>query len=404
MDRIKYKIFSQGIIGRRFIKNRLIRSATYEGGCRDGKVTDQMVALHRRLAEGGVGIDITGHAAVMPEGQIVPRQCCAYSDDCIKELAKIAEAVHSVNSGCLAVSQISHAGRINFPGHSPAPEAVGPSEVYSPLFKNTNRALSKKEIQEIVRRFVDAAVRVQNAGFDGVQLHAGHGWLLSSFLSPYFNRRNDEYGGSMTNRTRIIREIVEYTREKVGYDFLIMIKMNCDEFLGENNGVNIDNFHEVAKEVERAGVDAIEVSGGSWECLVRKEQELGFFPVVVSEARTNINRPEKQSYFQPYLENVDLSIPIVLVGGNRNVERLESILNQGKADFISMCRPLIREPDLPDRWMEGKGPAGAKCISCSACILSLLEEDQTVYCVQEQKKMTQEEVWEAILASPFTPK
>jgi 2,4-dienoyl-CoA reductase-like NADH-dependent reductase (Old Yellow Enzyme family) len=148
------------------------------------------------------------------------------------------------------------------------------------------------------------------------------------------------------------------------------------------------------------GVDAIEVSGGMWECLVRPEKELGFRPVPMAESHTRIKNPEKQSYFLKYAERLDLSIPVILVGGNRDVERLEQILQDGKVDFISLCRPLICEPDLPNRWLEGRGGSHAECISCNSCIYVMwtgLEEGRpgAVQCVykQDREQVKQAQKW-----------
>jgi 2,4-dienoyl-CoA reductase-like NADH-dependent reductase (Old Yellow Enzyme family) len=130
-------------------------------------------------------------------------------------------------------------------------------------------------------------------------------------------------------------------------------------------------FPELACEIERSGFDAIEISGGMWDCLVRPEEELGFRPVPAPESHTRINDPSKQSYFLPYARNLDLSIPLILVGGNRDVERLEAILANEPVDFLAMCRPLISEPDLPNRWLEGRGSSDTDCISCNSCIFDL---------------------------------
>jgi 2,4-dienoyl-CoA reductase-like NADH-dependent reductase (Old Yellow Enzyme family) len=136
-------------------------------------------------------------------------------------------------------------------------------------------------------------------------------------------------------------------------------------------GIDFDNFPELAEEIEVLGIDALEVSGGMWDCLVRSEEELGFRPVPAPDAHTRIGRPEKQSYFLKYAERLNLNIPVILVGGNRNIERLEEIVRQGKVDFIALCRPLIREPDLPNRWLQGRGKNAAQCISCNSCIYNM---------------------------------
>jgi 2,4-dienoyl-CoA reductase-like NADH-dependent reductase (Old Yellow Enzyme family) len=245
-----------------------------------------------------------------------------------------------------------------------------------------------EEISDIIDCFVEAIVDMKKNGFDGVQLHAAHGGLLSSFLSPYTNRRNDVYGGSTSNSVRIILEIVSKAKKFVG-NFPILIKMNCTDYIV--GGVNIDTFPDLAREIEQTGVDAIEVSGGMWGCLFRSEKELGFRPVPAPESHTYIKKPEQQSYFLKYAEKLDLGIPIILVGGNRDIEQLEEIVSQGKVEFIALSRPLIREPDLPNRWLEGQGGRATECISCNSCIFAMhihpgRSEPGLVTCVHKNDK------------------
>jgi 2,4-dienoyl-CoA reductase-like NADH-dependent reductase (Old Yellow Enzyme family) len=245
---------------------------------------------------------------------------------------------------------------------------VGPSDFPSPFRRDKLRPLSKGEVQSIVACFIESIAGMKEEGFDGVQLHAAHGGLLSSFLSPHTNRRTDEYGGAVENRTRIVSEIVAGARERVG-DYPILIKVNCTDYV--EGGIDIDSFPGLAREIARCGVGGIEVSGGMWDCLVRTEAELGFRPVPAPESHTRIARAEQQSYFFKYVEDLALDVPLILVGGNRDVEQLERIVEQGKVDFIAMSRPLISEPDLPKRWLEGRGSSRAECVSCNSCIYDM---------------------------------
>jgi 2,4-dienoyl-CoA reductase-like NADH-dependent reductase (Old Yellow Enzyme family) len=145
--------------------------------------------------------------------------------------------------------------------------------------------------------------------------------------------------------------------------------MNCTDYV--EGGTDIDTFPQLARQVEGAGVDAIEISGGMWDCLVRSEEQLGFRPVPAPESHTRIHTPQKQSYFLEYAERLEVQTPVILVGGNRDVERLEAIIQQGKVDLISLCRPLISEPHLPRRWLEGTGKSTADCISCNSCLYDM---------------------------------
>jgi 2,4-dienoyl-CoA reductase-like NADH-dependent reductase (Old Yellow Enzyme family) len=387
MARSEYKVFSQGKIANLTLKNRIVRSATGEGAVtREGIFTDKMLPIYRDLAKGGAGMIVTGLIAPMPEARALNEQSCLWTEEHKKEVAKIANEVHSNSSDCKIIAQLCHGGGQKLTDNV---ECVGPSAYTSPVSKKHIRELSENEIREIIDAFINAAVMTKEAGFDGCQLHAAHGWLLSAFLSPYTNHRTDYFGGSVKNRVNIIKDIVAGIKEKI-VGFPILIKINCDDSVV--GGIDIDNFHELAKEIERTGVDAIEISGGTWDCLVRTEEELGFFPIPIPEAHIRINSPEKQSYFARYTEQLDISIPIILIGGHRNIDRMEEIVNQGKVDFVSMCRPFICEPDLPNRWLKGKGSANAECISCNLCIFAA--KSGGVACTYKVKNLKGKEIEE----------
>ena len=384
MRRDKYKLFSQGRIAHLSVENRLIRSATYEGAMtEDGRVTSHMLNLYKNLANGGVGTIITGLMAVRREGKGFERQTCIYDDCHISEIAEIAKVVHTSGKDCKIIAQLGYAGRQVFHDNTVA-ECVGPSDVPSPILRKRARVLSVNEIQKIIDCYSDAIVRVKKAGFDGAQLHGAHGYLLSSFLSPYTNRRHDQYGGSTEKRINILKEIVEKARERVD-GFPILIKMNGSDHV--KGGIDADTFPELAKKVEALGFDAIEVSGGMWDCLSRSEKELGFFPLPLPESRTRINSIEKQSYYAQIADKLDLNIPLIIVGGHRNVESLEGIMNRGNIDFFSFARPLISEPDLPNRWREGIGSEIADCVSCNSCLLEV--KSKPLKCILKQNRLKQ---------------
>ncbi|MFQ5978762.1 MAG: NADH:flavin oxidoreductase [Candidatus Heimdallarchaeota archaeon] len=361
MRRDNYQIFSEGKIGNLTLPNRLVRSATWDPSIlKSREMTDEVLRLYRNLALGGVGLIITGGFPVFQEQTLKDspnKWISTYTDLRVKGIEHMAHLVHTSRQECRIIAQLEN-GNLN----------ARPSVIKSPHSRRKQRRLTVEEIADIVGCFVEAIVDMKKAGFDGVQLHAAHGGLLSRFLSPYTNRRNDAYGGSTSNRVRIIQEIISKARQFVG-NFPILVKINCTDYL--EGGVNIDILPEQAREIKQTGADAIEVSGGMWECLFRGEQELGFRPVPAPESHTRIKNPEKQNYFLKYAEKLDLSIPVILVGGNRDVERLEEIVNQGKVDFIALSRPLIREPDLPKNWLEGRGSRTPECISCNSCIYSM---------------------------------
>lgn len=377
MRRDSYKIFSEGHIAELTLSNRLVRSATWDPSIlKSRQMSREVLNLYKKLALGGVALIITGGFTAFDQRSEEDDSngwLLGYDDLRVEGIEGIAETVHSSAADCKIIAQIEN-GSLN----------AMPSEFTSSFSNRRYRQLEEGEIGDIVQCYVEAIVEMKKAGFDGVQIHAAHGSLLSRFLSPLTNHRNDAYGGSISNRVKIISEIVTRARKSVG-KYPILIKINCTDYLV--GGTDIDSFPDLAIEIERAGVDAIEVSGGMWECLLRSEQELGFRPVPAPESHTRIGSSEKQSYFLKYVERLDIAIPVILVGGNRNMERLEEIIGNGKVDFIALSRPLIREPNLPNRWLEGRGSQKTDCISCNSCIYSMHHHsDRLVTCVHKDDK------------------
>jgi 2,4-dienoyl-CoA reductase-like NADH-dependent reductase (Old Yellow Enzyme family) len=335
------RIFSKGRIGSLDVANRLVRSATAENAWRETEMTEEGLALYRGLAAGGVGLVVTGYMGVTRAGRASDTMTLICDDRFVDGLRKIARAVHETNPECRVVAQLGHVGP-----QTTFSEPVGPSTTAWPNAKAKPRGLATKEVEEIVTSFAQAVRRAKEAGFDGVQLHGAHGYLLSAFLSPFTNARTDRYGGSLEKRVAVVREIVGQARALVGPDFPILIKVNGDDFVP--GGTDIDSFPRLAGEIEKAGVQALEVSGNN--------------PV-----RENVAAGE-QSYFLKYAQELRLGIPVILTGGNRSLERLERIAQSGTPAFFGLARPLLREPDLPARWREGRGGPDAACTSCNRCI------------------------------------
>jgi 2,4-dienoyl-CoA reductase-like NADH-dependent reductase (Old Yellow Enzyme family) len=385
------------------LKNRLVRSATYENGATtQGEVTDALVNLYRNLGQGGVGLIVTGIACVMGKYHSPHRSMRIDEDRFIPGLSRISKVVHDLGNNCKIMVQLHLPGRQVIeptdipnilpyfppalitalqknagestgesgpPAEEPHPvEVVGPSAVRDVMFGRTPRKLSLEEIHEIIEAYAEGIRRVKEAGFDGVQLHAAHGWLLSSFLSPHTNRRDDDYGGSTENRTRIVREIYEKGRKLAGLDFPILIKMNTTDFFPD--GTDLEEALRVAKMLEETGFSALEISGGMWETVTRSKEEIGFSPYMLPESRTGINHKEQEAYFLPAAAAVkkQAHIPIILVGGMKSIDKIEEVIESGNVDFVSLSRALIRQPDLPGLWQTGKGPHSAACISCNACV------------------------------------
>ncbi len=392
-------VFTPAWVGPLRIKNRLVRSATYENAAASGgEVSDFLVDLYRTLATGGVGLIITGVASVYSKAVFMHGSMRADDDSFIPSLEKIPRAVHEIGSGCRVMLQLVHPGRQILrredigkvmPLLSPAligyvrkhPEVVAPpaeplheveptapSAVYDTTFDRIPRALTLNEIEEIIEAFAEGIRRAEAAGYDGIQLHAAHGYLLSSFLSPRTNRREDLYGGSSENRTRILEEIYRRARKKVSEHFPILIKINTTDFLP--GGTDVNEAVRVANILNEIGFAAIETSGCMWETCTRTEEELGWPPVLLPESRTRIQSDEQEAYFLPGAKALkrNTNATVILVGGLRSFHKLEEVLGSGAADFVSLCRPLIRQPDLPNQWRSGEAPDKAECVSCNACL------------------------------------
>lgn len=332
--------------------NRIVRSATYEKRADvDGFVTEELIAFYEELARGGAGLIITGNALVHVTGRSVPQMLCIHNDFYIDKLRKLTDAVHRL--GGIIGMQLVHGGRQCFPALLGGGQPIAPSEVYDPSIRVTPRAMTNEEIWEIIEAFGDAARRAMYAGFDGVQIHGAHGYLVSGFLSPHTNRRDDYWGGDEERRFHFLEEVCKAIRKEVGQGYPVMIKLNADDFIG--GGLGPDESVRVAGKLEELGLCAIEVSGGMYESGLKT-------------AQINIRSVEQEAYFRGFARQFKqgLGIPVILVGGLRSRSLAEDILMSGDADLVSVSRPLIREPDLPDKFREGKEKAD--CISCNGCM------------------------------------
>jgi 2,4-dienoyl-CoA reductase-like NADH-dependent reductase (Old Yellow Enzyme family) len=334
------------------LRNRMVRSATYEKRADvDGFVTDSLIDLYKELAHGGIGLIITGNALVHPSGRSVPQAICIHNDHYIDRLKELTDAVHSLDGRI--IMQLSHGGRQCFPSLLGGAQPIAPSAIYDPATRITPRAMDDSEIWELVDAFADAARRALYAGFDGVQIHAAHGYLVNEFLSPHTNRRDDYWGGDEERRFHFIEEICDAIRKEVVSTFPIMVKMNADDFI--EGGLTPADSLRTAVRLQTSGIGAIEVSGGMFES--------GKMTV-----RPNIEKEEQEAYFREAagLFARELFIPVMIVGGIRTRSIAEDILQKGDADLISLSRPLLREPDLPKKFMQGK--ERADCISCNNCM------------------------------------
>ena len=363
------KLFDPTEINGMTLKNRFVRSATWEGmASDDGACTPRLVDTIARLAEGGVGLIITGHAYVKKQGQAGQWQLGIYEDRLIAGLREMTDAVHQ--RGGRIIAQLAHSGLFADPSLTGYPP-LAPS-VISGITEHAVQEMTLSDIQDVVESFGLAAQRAQKTGFDGVQLHAAHGYLLSQFLSPFFNRRSDRYGGNIENRAVIHLEILDTVRSYVGKDYPVLIKMNTRDFI--EGGLELEDAVKAGKLLAQNRLDAIELSGGTG--LSGK----------LNPVRTGIRKKADEAYFEDaadlFKEHID--IPIILVGGIRSFEVAERIVDSGIADYVSMSRPFIREPDLVNRWKSGDRSKAA-CLSDSRCFVPA-RTGKGIYCVMEERE------------------
>jgi len=325
------------------VKNRFARSATNDWlGNVDGSVSDKEVDIYRNLAANDVGLIISAHSYVEhPRGRASFNQNGIYDDRFISGYRRLAGAVHEY--GAKIVVQISHAA------------TQTTSQVIENQYPFDPNKVEEYEILALIDAFAAAVLRVKKAGCDGVQIHMAHGYLLSRFLSPDTNRRQDDWGGTPEKRVRVFIEIIKRAKSLVGADFPILVKLNSMGGFNGTAAVELEDVIYTAKLLEGLGVCAIEVSGG----VAREPKN--------SMARVGILHSEQEAYFAAAASQIKkaVNIPIILVGGLRSQKVMERILDEEVADMVSLCRPFIREPDLVCK-LKGGQPKVA-CVSCNLC-------------------------------------
>jgi 2,4-dienoyl-CoA reductase-like NADH-dependent reductase (Old Yellow Enzyme family) len=367
------KLFEQIEINGMVLRNRSMRSATWTGlAAQNGRCTTKLAQRMAQLARGKVGLIMTGFAYVMPNGQSLPRQLGIHNNAMMPDLLKLTKRVHAAN-GKIAM-QIVHAGvqtEMTARGDDPV---WGPSAVPDELYGWKPKAMTQGDIKETVQAFARAAGRVKRAGFDAVQLHSAHGFLISQFLSPFRNKRTDKYGGPIENRARFLFEIYRAVRKTVGKGFPVLVKLNTKDFV--RGGFQEKDGLFVAKRLDKMGIDAIEMSGG-----IPAAGNLG-------PAREKIRKVSDEAYFLPLAKKIrkQISVPLMLVGGVRSLPAVNHILEAGAADMVSMARPLIREPGLVKRWKDGDRKK-ARCISCNQCYGAAMRSEG-IYCVLDRRVKT----------------
>ncbi len=364
-------LFSPEKIGNVQIKNRIERSATYEGmALKYGYVSEDLIKLYTELAQGGTGLIITGASVVDPGGAGSPYQTALYHDDYIAGQKRLVDAVHEYSEVKIA-TQLVHLGRR---GTNPKYPVVAPSPVRYKYSDNIPKELPTDDIQKLINMFVSAGRRAYESGYDLVQMHAAHDYMLCNFISPFTNRRNDEYGGDTQERAKILVDIYNQLRDEVGKNFPIIIKLQTDDDV--MGGLDLEEAKNITRIIVNAGYDAIEPSASSIESQLGEKNS---FP------SKRIKTPNEENYFLPTakeLKPLMKNSKLMLMGGIKNPLSAVNLLQEKVTDFISMSRPLIREPNLPNRWKSGD-LSPAECISCNSCYVTLLTG--SVYCVVKKK-------------------
>ncbi|MFP6628615.1 MAG: NADH:flavin oxidoreductase [Myxococcota bacterium] len=385
-----WKIFSEAQLGPVKLRNRIIKAATFEGMTSKHVVSDALVDFHTRIARGGVGMTTIAYCAVSPEGCGAPNEMIL-SKDAIPGLQRIADAVHA--EGAAISAQIGHAGAV---ASTTGRRGRSPSRIFSPLAMRRTNPVDRDDIERITQEFVDAARVALEGGLDAIELHLGHGYLLSEFLSPSLNRRDDEYGGSLENRARFPLAVVRRVREAVGTRLAVIAKLNMDD--GVPGGFWVEESVRFARMLESDGaLDAIELTGGSslqnpmylfrGEVPLREMAEN--MPSAVKWGLRLFGRfffrayPFEEAYFLAYARQFReaLSMPLVLLGGISNLETLELAMAEG-FEFAAMGRTLLREPDLPLRYQNGSA-TNSLCIHCNKCMPTIY---QGTHCVLIESK------------------
>lgn len=345
---MKWSIFEKGNVGGINTKNRFVRSAAGSGvASKDGYVTDNVIQWYTEVAEGGSGIIITEMMTVWDDGNF-PENYLRIDDDAyIEGLSKVTNIVHNNNSKLIA--QIGNYGSLLH--WEPKNQPLGPSHVKDLISGIIPKKMTEDDIKFVVDKFVESAKRSKDAGFDGVQIHLAHGFLLYKFLNPYYNVRNDRYGGSIENRTRIAVEILDGIKQSCGDSFAVWMKINASDYTENEESFTFDNCKEACKILAKSGYDAVEISGG-----IAGGQVL--------PARPNNDEAYNREYAEIIAEETDM--PVILVGGIRRLDLAEEILQESNIEGIGITRALTYDPSLIKRWQEGD-TAESRCIVCNKC-------------------------------------
>jgi 2,4-dienoyl-CoA reductase-like NADH-dependent reductase (Old Yellow Enzyme family) len=350
------------------LRNRFVRSATYDGMSDiTGQVTDRQIKLISDLAAGGVGMIISAIMYVHPSGQVSSFMNSIAGDEFISGLRELTGAAH--RRGAKIAVQLYHGGREARFVKTKKQLPIAPSVIADdPFYRGNYREITEEEIEEVMDAFGLAALRARQAGFDAVQIHGAHGYLMSQFLSPFTNRRKDQWGGSLTNRLRLHRDVCRKIRGHVGEDYPVLIKLGVED--GFAGGLTFTEGMQAAQILADTGYDGLEISSG-----IRGEKYGG------TEYKTKINKPAREGYFRSWAREIkkNVKVPVIAVGGLKSIPMMEEMIQSQETDFISLCRPLISQPALINDWQtdQNKKP---RCVYCNKC-LEALHRGTPLHCV-----------------------
>jgi len=394
MNDVRGAVLRPGSIAGVETRNRIIRSSTSETLADErGLITSDYHDFHVRLARNGIGLIFTGHCSVHRRGNYIRGMTALDRDEVIPRMRDLTAAIHA--EGGKIFAQLNHAGSQSR-DDSIAP--LAPSIVSNPQFHRTPlAAASTEEIWEAIAAFGDAARRVREAGFDGVHVHAGHGYLLSEFLSPATNHREDEWGGSLENRQRLLVETYKSMRAAVGDDFPITNKIGLWDYV--ENGLTVEDGRATAELMDAAGLNAIELSAGLMSPLA--ESAARYVGVTRKRALEDkllhrvFARPVAEGYYRDEARRHKANArgKTILVGGIRSVELMNEVIEDGSSDFVSLARPLIREPDLV-RKIEAGRTGMVDCVSCNICLMH--EGSEPLKCWRESNRDLATHAWARI--------
>lgn len=340
-------------MGNMTLKNRFIRSATWENMATEtGHMTEKLYDIYEELAKGEVGLIVTGYANIVEEEKPNAGMMGVYNDSFIPEYQQLTDLVHQYDSKI--VMQLAYGGTKTT--YNVGERIIyAPSEVCERGTKTLGKAMTKDEINYIVTAFAQASRRAQESGFDGVEIHAAHTYLINQFLSPYYNQREDEYGGNLENRMRFLLDIYQAIRTLVGNAFPILVKLTASEFF--DGGLTFDETRLICKKLEDIGVDAIIISGNIH----------GNASTMIGESFDGYSLQE-EGYFHEYghVISQEVAIPVITVGGLSDINAIEKIAEVTNIQYFALSRPLLAEPQLIKRWKEGDRTA-VDCERCSKC-------------------------------------